>query len=347
MALRFEDQAMSPTSTINVADAGFEIRDLLLDPSTSAQQAKPGTLRGWLSVPGVIGDAKIDGTFTPGSSSLIADMQMSVSNASAQSLKPYLANFGVEPILHDGHAQAHAKITLSELQNGVGGSLSLDQVRVTDGDQELAALDGFQLNDVALIPGQLSIASIQIDKPRAAVSRDAKGLFAAGGIKILPPATQPIGAVAPPAATRPAATRPADSQPVTPFVVAAQASFASMKLSLNWADQFVPGSANLTATVSAQLDDLTLGRDSAPAPFKLALTVPGTLQKLDVAGTVKAAPTTQAIEMQVSGEGVRAGSLAPYLSRRASKSRFRMADFVPAFPRWWRLIRVVADTAPT
>ncbi|HEY7091094.1 MAG TPA: DUF748 domain-containing protein [Tepidisphaeraceae bacterium] len=305
LKLTFDDEQIVPKTTITVADAGVELDDLLIDPTGKTDQAKEGKLKAWLSAPGIVENGSIEGTLTPQLGGFTTDLQIAAKGVTANALKPYLAPLGVEPLLRDGQVAAHAKVNLAQIDNGIGASVALDNVKYLDGDQELAGVDSLQLNDVKLMPDGLSVEKVQIDKPRGSVTRDGQGLFSAGGIKLLSTTRPAAVATAPP-------TTQTVAQASQPFVATVK-QFVLNDASLKWSDQLVSGGVNTSANVSAQVDGLTVGRQADPAPFKLHLTVPGSVQQLDVAGKLTTAPDTQGIDMEVTGQGLAAGPLAAYV----------------------------------
>ncbi len=307
LSLHFEDDAVSPPSNVGIADAGVEITDLLIGSSAKADQVKPGKLKAWLSAPGLIKSALIEGAIASKPHGMSVDVHLGATGISADALKPYLKSLGLEPDLHDGRAQAHAEISLSSVGNGLAASLALNDVRYLDGQTELAAVDRVRVSDVLLSPDELSIGAVQIDSPRASISRDAHGLLCAGGIK-LASTTQPVPETEP----APATPRPATAPVGLPFVAVLK-QFQLNNAALNWSDGFVRGGVHSSAAVSAELENLTVGRKAGPAPFKFTLSVPGSVGQLQAAGHLITSPNTEGIDMQVTGRGIRAGVLQRYL----------------------------------
>jgi hypothetical protein len=302
--LQIQDEMVSPPATITIADAGVELKNLLIDSTAAPEKAAPGSLRMWLSAPGLIQTAAVQGTLTPQPAGLSADLQFATSGITAAAIKPYLLPLGIEPQLSDGQASGTLKFNLAQEGNGIAGALALSEFGYLDGPEELAKVDLLQVSDLSLHPEGLSVGSVQIDRPLAMISRDAQGMLIAGGVKLIP-TTRPAAAAAAPS------TQPT-SAPAEPFMM----TLHQLRLNdaqVQWSDQFIPGGAALAANVSAQLDGLTIGGDGAAAPFQARLTIPGAVGQIDLFGAVMTSPNTQGIEAHATGRGIQAGPLAAYL----------------------------------
>jgi hypothetical protein len=302
--LQIQDEMVSPPAAITIADAGVELKNLLIDSTAAPEKTAPGSLRMWLSAPGLIQKAAVQGTLTPLPAGLSADLQFATSGITAATIRPYLLPLGIDPQLNDGQVSGNLKFQLAQEGNGIGGALTLSEFGYLDGPEELAKVDLLQVSDLSLHPEGLSIGSVQIDRPLAMISRDPQGMLIAGGVKLIP-ATRPTVAAAAPSTQ-------ATTAPAEPFLM----TLDQVRLNdaqVQWSDQFIPGGAALAANVSAQLDGLTIGGDGAAAPFQARLTIPGAVGQIDLFGAVMTSPNTQGIEAHATGRGIRAGPLAAYL----------------------------------
>ena len=137
LKVKLIDEQTQPESVIEIADAGIEISDLLLDLQATESSARPGKLRMWLASPQALRQFSIEGTLTPQPSSLDADVRVRGSGINAQALSTYLRGTGIEPLLRDGRIQVdvkgaisrrgeelHAGIALTNLRFGRGGKRS-------------------------------------------------------------------------------------------------------------------------------------------------------------------------------------------------------------------------------
>jgi hypothetical protein len=307
LKLAFEDHSVTPATTVALADAGIEISDLLIGATSS----KTGKLHAWLSAPGVIEKLNLEGTLTPQPNGVATDLRATGSGITGTLIKPYLAWAGIEPQLTDGNFDLHANVKLSQLDNGVGAAVTLDQVKYLDGQTELAGVDSLHIEDARLTPNLLSIGTVTIDKPRASASRDADGLLAAGGIKMLPQATtRPAPAPPAPAPTAAPATQP------TPFELPFDIALKQLRVndaSIAWLDQKITPQVSTTSKITAQLDNLTIGKQSTPAPFTLKFSSEGAARQIDVTGTLTTALDAQGIDMTVNGQGLNGELATAYL----------------------------------
>jgi hypothetical protein len=335
VAVTFDDHAVAPSSSIAFTDAGIELSDFRFDMNDT-RPGQPGKFRAWASAPTIADQLEIAGTITPGANATAVDMKVIGRGLSGTIIAPYIEAFGIQPTLKNGGLDLHAKAGLQYIDDVLTSTLALDHIRYAEGDRELAGVDSLHVDGLVVSKDQATIDSIDIDRPRIAVSRDADGTFLAGGVRVAfplpesatPPRTRPVSApmvivVTPESGltTRPA-TMPATSPTTHPTTAPAThpAPFVTIlnKLrvrgaSLVWADKAVQPFAGTTATVDVEVDHFTFGKPAERARVHLVAKAGDSLEQLTVDGTVLAAERSAAAFLAVNATGIRAGTLAPYL----------------------------------
>jgi Domain of Unknown Function (DUF748) len=307
----FTDEAVSPVTKLAISDAGVEVTHFSTDSAVATRPAHQGHLHAWLAAPGIAENLSVEGDISPAAdpraAGLSFDVKVDGKAITALAIAPYLTSLGIEPTLADGNLQLHAKASVVQSGNGVSASLAADHVRFTDGATELAAVDKFNMNGIAVQPGEISIDSLDIDRPRSAVTRDVDNTLLAAGIRLrLPPATarspQPTTAPSVPAA-------PLLQLPFAAVLKQLRVHNASIYLT----DRAVSPTVQTIASVDVDLDHLTLGRPAAPATLKLTANATGIADELTVIGTLTTAPDHQAADIEITGRGLKAGPLAAYV----------------------------------
>jgi hypothetical protein len=304
--LQFTDQTVSPASTISLANAGLELRDLLLDLQ-SKQAGKPGALKAWIEAPNFAERVDVNGTFIPAPGSFAADISIHGKGVTIAGAKPYLHSLGIEPVLSNGEFKVNINTQLAQAPDSVDVEFGLKDVTFTDAGAELAGLDALSVKNLSL-GKEISVASVQIDRPRATVTRLKDGNFQAAGIRTIPvpPSTQPAMPEDPNAPLLPPLVLP------LPDVVANVKSLALNGASVRWIDQAMATPVDTVANIDASLNDFVYGKDS-PGAFTAAVKLKDSLEALNVTGTIGAAHDRVVLSASAKGNGLRVGALSAYL----------------------------------
>lgn len=313
--VQFVDQAVAPATTVRMSKAGVELANIVVDLDPRAGATAPGEVRAWIAAPGVADRLQIEGSVTPNAGAVTADLKITGQGLRGDLIAPYLKGAGIEPALRNGSLQLRTRVAVSQKgKDAIAASLAVDMLRYTDGDQELLGLDRLLIDNVAVTPRDVAVTSVQMDKPRALVRRNADGSLTMAGFRFNAPTTQPSAAILPtPAAGSPSPVRP-------PLSAAAPAPFVATldKLRVNdgsfaWADQAVTPAVNAVAHANIEVDRFVFGRDAAPALVKIVANLDQTLGHFSAAGTVTTSTTSPAVRLDVAGSGLREGVLGPYL----------------------------------
>lgn len=304
--LHFQDLAHASAQTLALTDAGVEITDLLID-TRSAAAGKPGTLRAWVVAPGLAERVDVEGTITPGGRDIQATFDVSAKGITASALAPYLAAWNIEPALSGAALQLSADVRIADTSGGLSASLGVRDARYSDGDVELLGVDELTLAGIEVKPDEVVLGEVKLERPRARAERDAQGRLSAGGLRLLA-----ASATSPLSDDRPKhfpTTAPTLAMPIAARIGSlrlANASFA-------WSDaaQVTPIATTLQA--SAEVDGFVLGKSAPPATFKVITSIDGAIGQALMAGSLMTGPDQQALEVDVTVNGMSAGPLAAYL----------------------------------
>jgi hypothetical protein len=315
--LKLTDESAASPETFEIGDAGIEVSDLLVDLQNRAatQPGKQGTLKVWLAAPQLADELKLEGTLTPGSGALAADLRVTGRGVDLTRIAAYLKPLGIEPVLKQGTLDAVIKADVSSDADRMRATLDVSGVKLADGERELVALDGLRVTGAEKTAEGVGVGAIEVTKPRIAVTREANGAFVAAGIRVLP-TTRPAQAQAAPA---PPTTAPSGVAAATqPAPAPAAMTVALNKLvvdgaELQWEDQMVKPAVRFNASASVNVDQVVLGKPAAPANFEVTLAAKDALEEMKLNGTVDLTPGAPAAKLHVAGRGMRAGPLAPYL----------------------------------
>jgi hypothetical protein len=214
--LQLEDHGTNPPSVIALTDAGVELTDVRIDLDAGpAADRRPGKFRAWLAAPGVAEALTVEGTLTPGPDTLDVDATVTGRGLSTATVVPYLQSFGITgpaPDLHDGSLDLHLKAALRRTSDGLGASVALDGVRFADGKTELVGVDGLAVRGLEFGPAGLTVAAVEVDRPRVRAERAADGSLIVAGARL--PATRQAESPDKAATTKPA-TAVAAAAPAT------------------------------------------------------------------------------------------------------------------------------------
>ncbi|QOV91472.1 DUF748 domain-containing protein [Humisphaera borealis] len=332
VAVRFDDEAAVPPSSVAIGDAGFEISDFSFDLEDLEPATKPGKIKGWLVAPNIAEKLAMEGSLTSTPGSLKADLLFTGQGITGSGIAGYLKTIGVEPLLKDGALLAHVKTSLGKTDKGIKASLAIEDVVYSDGQTELAGVDRVKLGNIEFSPSTLSLGVVEIARPRATVTLEKGNAIVAGGIRIKPPAkaaqppaaplasttpaTQPAAVAAgnaPDAVAAPAAPAPAAPAPAAEAFAIALGGLKLTDAALQLSDQSAATAVNTTARVNVDLGALLLGRDGPPADLKLTFKADDIVDSVAVNGKVLANPKTQAVMLKIDVAGLRGTALAGYL----------------------------------
>ncbi len=252
------------------------------------------------------------------------DGRLETSGITARALRERLARKGLEPLLRDGsfglRFEARADMEPARRDAGEGetrAELHVADVVLADGE-ELAGIDAIDVSGVRATSRGLEVESVVVERPRARAAKDAQGALLAGGFRIAPaPAGGAPAPAEPDVTARGGSAPPRAAASAAPFEVSLRA-LAVRGASVAWSDSSVQPAAALSLSAGLHVERLLLGSEqAAPATVDVRFTAPGVLARGSLAGEVAVKPGELALRLAFDLDGVRAGTLAPYLGAGA------------------------------
>lgn len=319
-AFTWTDRLHAPPVEVAFQDCGFELHDLALF-GDAGSAPRTATFHAWSHAADLVREFDARGTLAtrpgPFDATLVLDVESS--GITALRLKPYIDPTGVEEQLRGAgvrfHLETSAKIDGGKLE----ADLALAGLDFTNAGASIASLGGFALQGLVVDGGALRAKRVAVEDARFAVARDPVGALLAAGLRI------PISAFR--TAEAQGGTQDANSeasQAPPAEMTQAQALLATLpdveieRIEVRNAE-LAFDDASRTPAVSARarldlvVDGLATKRPDVPARFDVAIAVPGSAERIAIAGTAALGPDRARLEARTSAQSLRAGALAAYL----------------------------------
>ena len=244
-------------------------------------------------------------------------------------LKPaqgYLSVLGMRAVADDINAAADGQLTASVGPNpgdGIGGTLSFTNARLTSDGREAAALDSLSLGIDSLTPGALKLGNLAITGVRCEATRNPDGALAMAGIEIgHAPASSPQPQVSPAPGSR--VPTPASSSPI-------QLSLNQMTLSglhMNFTDQSLSPSVVLSLdSTGFEIDKVDSLHPDSPAKFSMGFTAPGMVRAININGEISPFAADKSFKLAASADGITLSAAQPYLNTAGFASEWKDGHF--------------------
>ncbi len=347
--LAWTDEAVQPAAKLQLVDLELGAADVTVDAVTAASDADAAAqLKGGFRLPGAVENFTLDGELRGLPQHPALSMTVDADGITAAALQPYLEQAGLASALTAGRLQfslrAAAQPIASEDSDDDAGTavrLSLEGVRLTDGEAELVAIERLAVEDVVAQRAALRIGNVELVRPRANVERRPDGSIAAAGLILAPPQSSREG---PDGANRDSALSPTASQAsdrTPPQQIAAtktdaasdetaanvetrseRPEAASIQLErlrveaarVDWADAVVTPAVDTHVRVDVAVDQLDIGAASPkPGSVDVRVAIADTLDELSLKGNVTLGLDEQSTQLAFVARGLRAGAMAPYL----------------------------------
>jgi hypothetical protein len=300
------DDSVTPAARLEMSDAGVELSDLMIDVDSLSPPTKPGRIHAWLASPQLARRISADGTILTGNHQAKVTLDFSGQGIRGDAIAAYLKPIGIEPILKNASLQCHTVLTAND-SNGMTISLACENLKYTDGNQALASLGALGVKNMRILPSGMSIDAVEIDSPHAVVSRNAGGALEAAGVRLIVPAAEPSATAAQ------SVSAPSIGPTSQPSLAASLKSFKINDASVEWIDRATPKPVDTTARLSVEAQDLAYAPDAKPAKLHVAASVDGSVESLTADGVVTTAGNHQSVQLDIAGQGIRAGAMAQYL----------------------------------
>ncbi|MCE9592879.1 MAG: DUF748 domain-containing protein [Planctomycetes bacterium] len=311
LRMKLIDQQVQPPAAIEITDAGIEVKDLILDLASKDDAARPGSVRIWLKSPQVAKSLTVDGTLTPQPGALAADLKVRGNGLNLQTLAAYLRPLGIEPLLREGAIQVDLKGTVSAGKDGtLGATISLTDMALREGGDELMGLDEIRVEDVTLAGQDLGVGAVRINRPRASVLRRADETLVVAGVCLVGRSpTKQVGAGASVSAKPPAKAPTTAPAPATVTL----GRFELKDAQIAWTDEAMPHAVRLAIVTNASADRIIIGKPAPASPIDLRVAIKDVADELSIKGEVVTSPDAPAAKVQITARGLRAGPAAKYL----------------------------------
>jgi hypothetical protein len=305
------DDGVSPSASLAISDAGITIDDLAVHLKPTGEPPKQGKITAWLVAPNLAESLTFDGNVTPGPALTNCDFTVSGRGLRGDAVATYLKPLGIEPTLKDGSLSLHGTAKLDETGSSPSFSVALGDLKYNDADQSLISVRGVKVDGVTAGAGKITLGSIDVQSPHARVVRVADGGIETAGLHFIakPPAQE--------AAANSAAV--ADPKTDAPPAVSTQtfaAAINSLKISdvgIDWIDNDVQPNVNTTIHAETDLTGFEFSDHPHPGALHAVVSVDGTLDALNVGGSVTVSPSAQSVRLTFDGSGLRAGQMTAYL----------------------------------
>lgn len=280
LSLHFRDETLPEPAEIALSPMELTLRDLTLGGAGAPAQLRlrivPQDLARELVLAGTVGFAA-DGA-------VALDFGLDLGGVTLAGLAPWLRRAGAVSALRDGRLSGGLSATLTPGADGLRLDAALRELKLQDGDAELAALADVTVTAARFGDG-VSIDEVQVTRPMLRVARRADGSIALAGLA-LPPTPTPAPAdqvPSAPAVPAPPANLPDATAAAAPFQLG---RLRLDDLTLHWRDESQPDAPPLTMTADLGLDELRAG-DRTPARLTLGAAVPGLLEQLAMTAAVE------------------------------------------------------------
>jgi hypothetical protein len=304
---------------------GIGIATLEFEPTTHEDDATTRKIAGRIRGPGLFDSGDFSVTLTASGAERRARAVFAASGITLAGLRPFLEPLGVEPVLEKGAIEATASLTVRQTPAGSERiDLAIESLRFTDGD-ELFALRDAKIEGLEFVPdGALRIASITAQGSPIEVNREADGALRLLGLRIRgagsssPVTTASAAATSTDAVDSPAPPGPPETGARRAFPRITIDSTTIRGFGLTFRDASVEPNAELTVTeFGIELREFELGASATeprPARLEAWMLAPGLASEVRAVGTVHARPEAAGIELAITGAGLSAASLAPYVA---------------------------------
>ncbi len=272
----FDDHHARPATRIGISHAGLMLHNFMLDLAAGSPARHPGLFKAWLDAPGLI-HLNAAGSIGPGKNSLITSMQVHGTNINLRPLTPYLKGLGILPQLTQGTLAGSLGAKVALHGGRLTGSVQVSDLALRQAGQELAAVQKFQVSNIAAARHDLTIQRVRIVKPFLQVTRLTTGNLSLCGINLLPvPATAPAVAIA---------NAPVAPPPTTPL----RAAIGDILLSdaiVRWIDLKPAQPVNVRLHIAAVVTNAILGhRHPAMGTVQATLSAKGVAGAMNLGGT--------------------------------------------------------------
>jgi hypothetical protein len=302
-----QDDATEPATKISIPDIGISASDL----STDLRSQSKGKFKLWLASPQLARHLQLDGELEPLSDGIATTARLSGEGLDATQLAPYLQPLGIKPLSNDGSLTGNVKAAVRIDQKQIAPYLQIDGLNYHDGPAKFASVQSLEISNAAFSQDGLAF-TMSVDGPHISAGRAKNGDLLAAGFELLPAPPADPNAIPAAVAKLPTTQATPQARATTPLIVSIP-KITVKDAGIDWTDLAVEPNVKTSASASVHIDNLTLGKQAAPALVNITARVDGSVDSVLVGGTISAAPSQQSALLDVSVDGIRPGALAAYL----------------------------------
>ncbi len=328
--LVLHDQSVSPQTNLVL-----DLNDVTVRSARSGQDGLALTAR--LGAPGIVETLQADGTMVLSSSRSNAALKISGTGIRPDLLKPYFGRLGLESLYTGGTFSCDVNATFTNQPNEpIEASGAIRNIHLQD-TEELFGLKAIDVQGVKIDPaaGATRIDQVEISGQRLAVARDREGCLATLGFRLV--GRNDSGLQIPDdgfgtqrGGDKSAIRNPQSSIASTPDAHRERTTRIEIGR-LSWHDNrltFVDRMVTPAKTIAVpdlgfELTNLVLGGDpnaASPASVKAWLRSPGTIETVELSGSVAPEAAGLSFDLDLRGDGLALVAMAPYLAALGAES---------------------------
>lgn len=311
--LVLHDESVSPP-----ADLVLDLNDVAA--SSAAPPSQGLTLAARLGAPGIVESLQVGGTMMLSSAQSSAALKLAGTGIRPDVLQSHLTRLGLESLYEGGTFACDVNATFASQKGGrFDASASVTNISLQDRG-ELLGLKTVAIQGVRIDPntGVTHVDQIEVSGQRLALERDEAGCLTALGFRLVGSPSQ--------AGSGPAGARTSGADAVQDAGVATVGG-PPIQIEIgriSWHDNeltFVDRKVTPAKTISVpdlgfELTDLVFSADvdsASPASLKAWLRSPGTLERVELSGTVTPKPTGLSFDLDLNGASLALTEMASYL----------------------------------
>ncbi len=318
--LVLHDESVSPP-----ADLVLDLNDVAA--SSEAPPSQGLTLAARLGAPGIVESLQVSGTMMLSSAQSSAALKLSGTGIRPDVLQSHLKRLGLESLYEGGTFACDVNATFASQKGGrFDASASVTNISLQDRG-ELFGLKTVAIQGVRIDPntGVTHVDQIEVSGQRLALGRDEAGCLTALGFRLTGSSSQAESGPAD-AGTAPSGVRASGVDAVQDAGVAtAGGPPTQIEIGrISWHDneltfvdrKVTPSKTIVVPDLGFELTDLVFSEDvdsASPASLKAWLCSPGTLERVELSGTVTPQPTGLSFDLDLNGASLALTEMAPYL----------------------------------
>lgn len=315
--LSFVDDSIDPPGRITVDEMGFELTGLTVGGDPNGPEHEPARFSARFVAGDLAEEMRLEGTIRskPGTIDLAAELTAQGQGLRGRLLVPYLRELGLEPALESGRVSGSLSATLREEQGGWLAGLSARDMQLADGDEPLLGVGELDLEEVRVDEAGLTVGRVSVVRPFAHVMLEPGGAVRAAGVRLLAPeepsAVDPVAQAATVAEAAPPAPLALPALPAGSVGTIA-VSEARLRVTDASTVKSLDEAIELELVSDVEVGTLDLS-GSETTTFRVGLGLAGVIETIDVEGALQLAPERWTFEAGVTGQGLTAQALVPYL----------------------------------